>query len=99
VSSLGAVRAKWHLDFTFSELIALRDELDAMLHSISRLQCPGAGDVVTLAVGPSQIGVRGGPPGPAEAYLDTTLEHGDQAQESRRGLIARRSGKCVKNAG
>jgi hypothetical protein len=31
---LEILRAKWRLDLTFSELIALRDELDSMLHSI-----------------------------------------------------------------
>jgi hypothetical protein len=31
---LEMLRAKWHLDLTFIELIALRDELDAMLHCI-----------------------------------------------------------------
>ena len=50
---LELLRARWHVDLPFAELIELRDELDTMLHRIRAerhirppvIKCPGCGHI------------------------------------------------------
>jgi hypothetical protein len=50
---LDALRSRWRADFSFDELVKLRDELDAMLHRIRSerhvrspvIKCPRCGQV------------------------------------------------------
>jgi hypothetical protein len=44
-----------------------------------------------------RLRIRGARRSARAGVLEQYVEHGDQAQRSKRGLIARRSRKCVRN--